>query len=75
MVRVGNRTEPQPAAVVLRLRRISNKQVAEATGFCGAWVGRVLNGYSKPSRKFRMGVARFLELPESELFRTDGEPQ
>lgn len=64
---VGNK--PQPAAAILRLRRISNRQLAEETDFSPAWIGRVLNGYAEPSKKFRRAVARVVDLPESKLFR------
>lgn len=52
-------TKPQPAAAILRLRRIPNRQLAEETDFSPAWIGRVLNGYATPSKKFRKPSPEF----------------
>ena len=63
---------PHPAALVLRQRRISNRQVAHDLGLKSAHhLGRVLNGYVPPSPKLRRTLAAYLDLPEAALFRDD----
>lgn len=60
---------PQPAKAILAMRRTTNRRVAAATNTSEHYVGRVLNGYYKPSAAFRRSVAALLDLPESELWR------
>lgn len=61
----------QPAKGVLAVRRIKQRQVARTCDFSEGYVGRVLNGREKPSRRFRRSLADLLELPERELFADD----
>jgi len=61
---------PQPAAAVLRQRRINNRQAARDLGLKSAHhLGRILNGYAPPSPKLRRALADYLDLPEAALFR------
>lgn len=58
----------QPAAGYLRLRRITNRRLAEEYGCNPFYVGRILNGRDKPPRRFKAFLADYLGLSESELF-------
>ncbi len=68
---VTNLPRPLPAKAVLVMQRITQRRVAIALGMSELTVGRVLNGYEKPSPRFRAGLAKFLERPERELFRDE----
>ena len=58
----------QPAAAVLRARRISQKDLAKHLGVTPVWVGRVLRGYVRPPDRFKSAVAELLDLGEGQLF-------
>jgi transcriptional regulator with XRE-family HTH domain len=60
---------PHPAKAVLALRRITNRAIAQHLGVSAHYVGRVLNGYVKPSARVRAGLAEYLQVPVAELFR------
>jgi transcriptional regulator with XRE-family HTH domain len=62
------KTRPQPALAVLRMRRLTNRQVARDLGYSAHWVGRVLNGHDDPAPPFRRALADYLGLPEIVLF-------
>jgi transcriptional regulator with XRE-family HTH domain len=57
-----------PAKGWLAVRRISQRQVAEALGITEGHVSRVLNGHHGSSAHFRSELCRLLKLPESRLF-------
>jgi hypothetical protein len=63
-------TQPHahPAKGALAMARISNSAVAREKGFSEHYVSRCLNGWEKPSPRFRRAVAEMLGTPESELF-------
>ena len=63
--------EPQPAKGILALLRITNRQVADHLNVSPEWVGRVLNGYVKPPKRFKAAVADLTDTPEADLFRSD----
>jgi transcriptional regulator with XRE-family HTH domain len=67
-------SRPQPALAVMRMRRITNREAAQGTGYTRTWVGLVLNGHRRASPEFRRKLAAFLDLPAVALFRDD-EPQ
>jgi hypothetical protein len=56
---------------VLRQRRISNRQAARDLHRNAHHLGRVLNGYVRPSPKLRRELAAYLDLPQAALFRED----
>lgn len=58
----------QPAAYALPARGITKRQLAARMGKTPAYVGRVLNGYAKPSERFRAELAAILDLPVELLF-------
>jgi hypothetical protein len=62
----------QPAKGQLALRRITNRRVAHLYGCSEAFVGRILNGYVRPPLRFRSFLSALLEVPEAQLFHTDG---
>ena len=59
---------PPPAKGIVALRRIPNRQIADAYQCSPHYVGRVLNGLQPPSTNFRAFLAEYLDLPEAELF-------
>lgn len=63
--------KPQPAVAELALRRITRRELARQLGMSTAWISRQLNGYDKPSVRFRAGLSELLELPEEQLFRAE----
>lgn len=63
--------EPQPAKAVLALRRISQKCVAAQLGVSPIHLGRVLNGWSRPSARLAKELAELLGKPVEELFRPE----
>ncbi len=65
---------PQPAAAVLRMRGIANRELARHSHYSETWTSQVLRGRVPPSDRFRRAVAAFLDLPEAALFRED-EPR
>ncbi len=67
------RAVPQPAKGHLALRRITNRKLARELHFSDHYVGQVLNGYERPSSRFRSSLSAFLGLPESVLFRDENE--
>ncbi len=66
---------PQPARGVIAMRRLSIRAVAKQIGHNEHWVGRVLNGYGRPSPEFRRALSELLGVPESELFHDEFEPR
>jgi len=62
---------PHPAKGHLAVRRITNRQVADAYGSSEHFVGRVLNGWLTPPARFRALVADMLGVDEVELFRDE----
>lgn len=62
---------PYPAKAELARRRIPLTHVAKASGYCPAWVGRVLNGYVKPPTRLIEAVADLTGLPAEALFPAD----
>jgi len=63
-----NANPPQPLAVELRRRGITNRQFAHAIGSNEFTVSRVVNGRQRPSPMFRKMCVIALDLPESALF-------
>jgi transcriptional regulator with XRE-family HTH domain len=63
--------EPHPAKGVLATRRITNKRVAGLYGCSPLYVGRVLNGYEKPPKRFRAFLSELLGMPEDDLFHEE----
>jgi transcriptional regulator with XRE-family HTH domain len=64
---------PLPAKGVLAIRRISNRRVARLYGAHEVYIGRVLNGYERPSPRFRAFLSELLDVSESELFQDSGD--
>lgn len=62
---------PHPAKGILAMRRITNRRVDSVLDMNPLFVGRVLNGYDKPTPRFRAGLSALLGLPESALFRDE----
>lgn len=60
---------PQPAKVILRRLRFSQRAVARATGRSEAEVSRVLSGRRLPSDAFANAVAVLVGVPVESLFR------
>jgi transcriptional regulator with XRE-family HTH domain len=65
---------PQPVKSVVVIRRISQLQIARATGATSNYVNRVFNGMVPPRAEFAAAVAAFLSMPESKLFRRERAP-
>ena len=57
-----------PAKGALAMARIPNSEVARRCGFSEHYVSRALNGWERPSARFRRAVAELLGRPEAELF-------
>jgi hypothetical protein len=73
---LSHRTLAHPAKAELARRRITIKAAAAAIppGGCSPlFLGRVLNGYEKPTPRIVAGLAEFLGLPASELFDAELE--
>jgi transcriptional regulator with XRE-family HTH domain len=62
------RTRAHPAKGVLAVERRRVDEVARGTGYCAAYVGRILNGHIEPTAEFRRRLSAYLGRPESELF-------
>lgn len=61
-----------PAAGILRIRRITQRRVADALSVDVWSVSRMLNGQQPATPRFRRGLAALLGLSEEELFETSG---
>lgn len=68
-----NRPEPQPVKALLRQRNVRYRDVAEAAGISPAWVSHLVNGYREPKPELRRAFAAYLDVPEGDLFRAEGE--
>lgn len=67
---------PQPAKALLALRRISIVALAEHVGVTPWYLGRILNGYERPSARVTDAVSDALGEPVEALFRAeDLEPR
>lgn len=62
----GTRAHPAKGLLAVERRRIT--EVAAGTGYCAAYVGRVLNGVIEPTPEFRRRLSKYLGRPEDELF-------
>lgn len=62
------RTRAHPARGILAVEHRPIREVAEATGYCPAYVGRVLSGRMPLTAEFRRRLTAFLGRPEDELF-------
>jgi transcriptional regulator with XRE-family HTH domain len=58
----------QPAKGVFAVRRITIRRAAATIGISELVLGRILNGYERPSARVRAGLAALLSLPEAQLF-------
>lgn len=61
----------QPAKGLAALRGITNADLAAELSVSAAYIGRVLNGQTKPSPELRSRIATILDAPERELFAED----
>lgn len=59
---------PHPAKGILANRRIPNTRIALVYGASPHFIGRVLNGWTPPPKRFRAWLADYLDLPEADLF-------
>jgi len=62
---------PQPARGVLAMQRVTVREVARRAFVSEQYTSRCLNGYQRPSAKFKAAVAAICALPEAALFRDD----
>lgn len=62
---------PHPAKGVLALRRITQRELADALGFSYWELGRMLNGIRPATPRFRRGLSEYLDVPQRELFHQD----
>lgn len=62
---------PQPAKLELTRQRGTVSDLARRLGRNAHALGRVLNGYEKPSDRLRREIAEALGKPEGELFHDE----
>lgn len=62
---------PHPAKGLLAARRISVSAIAREYGCSSHFAGRVLNGWTRPPRRFRAFLSQRLGRPEADLFHAD----
>lgn len=60
------RAHPALGLLAVEQRRLAD--VAEATGYCAPYVGRVLRKRNPATSEFRRRLSAYLGRPESELF-------
>lgn len=67
---------PQPAKAVLALRPdLTQRGLAQKLGKSEHWVGRVLNGYERPSPELARAMAVVFGVPPEMLFRPEDLPE
>jgi transcriptional regulator with XRE-family HTH domain len=59
---------PPMAKAILASKRVTNVEVARGYGCSVQYVGRVLNGYEPPSRRFRTFLSEYLDVDEKVLW-------
>jgi transcriptional regulator with XRE-family HTH domain len=63
---------PHPAKWLIVKAGHTQRAVAKALGYTESDFARVINGYIEPGPRFRAALAKYLGLPEAELFDDDG---
>lgn len=63
--------EAHPAKAELAVRRVSIRAVAERIPVSAHYLGRVLNGYARPTARIVEGLERVLGRPRDELFHPE----
>ncbi len=68
MLNAKTQQAAHPAKGILAIRRITIRRAAATIGISELVLGRILNGYERPSARVRAGLAALLSLPEAQLF-------
>lgn len=63
--------EPQPLKGVLALRRISQAALARELNVSRTYLGKIVNGWWRPSRRVAVAIAELLGEPVEDLFRRE----
>lgn len=59
---------PPPIALILRSRRMTNRELSRLAGYSETWISLVVNGRERPSPRLSARLAEVLGVPEADLF-------